>query len=344
MDIEKIVELFERIVPARENHWNVETVVPSRVHLTKSDDGLFAIFIEGAKESFGPMPALSAIQHSDAVVALPDRRRVSAMRITAGIQPHANRVLAHIAYELSWRLRGSPQPDNQTLVRDIGWLLSLLALQDVAMSPEKQKGLVGECMLLRTLLLHCKKRGCGSSLGLQVWQGFDSAKRDFYSKGVAIEAKATAASSRLHHISSLDQLAPQEAGEVVYMYSVGIRQDPTAPRKLTNYVEDVETLLVDERGKADATALSQFRKGLASYGFDWALRGVYERQSGFLAPHLPPALFKAADLRALSESDFVDGKVPETVRSISYELEVVASPLSREESETVFDRILQRKP
>jgi hypothetical protein len=125
------------------------------------------------------------------------------------------------------------------------------------------------------------------------------------------------------------------------LFSVGIRQDPTAPRKVTNYVADVETLLVDSAGNTDSTALHYFRAQLRSYGFDWAHQDIYERLEGFLAPHLIPALFREAQLRRLSLNDFVGGKVPETVRAIAYALEVMAPPLSAEEFSVVLDRILR---
>jgi hypothetical protein len=340
MDIESLVGLFDSIAPARGDHWNIKTLVPERLHLTKSDEGLFAVFVEGAKESFGSLPSQLAVEYSDSVIALPERRRVSAMRINAGNEPHANRVIAHIAYELNWALQKSPAPDNRSLVSGIGWLLSLIASSGSIMSVELQKGLVGECMLLRWIVLHGQRRGKTNVSCLQAWHGHDRAKRDFFAKGVAIEAKATGNATRLHHISSLDQLAPQEAGESVYLFSVGIRQDASAPRKLPQYLEDVESLLVDQSGNPDALALAHFRKQLKAYGFDWADRSIYERQHGFLAPHLPPALFRETDLRRLTESDFVEGKLPETVRSLSYDLEIVAPTLSNEEIEAVLDELL----
>lgn len=339
--IEEIVEAFRRIAPARGNRWNVQALVPDRLHLTRAEDGLFALFLEGEKPSFGPLPAIAAVQHSDDVIGLPAGRRFSALRLVGSEQPNGNRVLAHIAYEISWRLQFEPRPRNDELIRAIGWLLILLGPDASGMAAERQKGLIGECIFLRMLLLRGHERGVSNMVALNAWTGYESAKRDFYSLGVAVEAKTTANATRLHQIGSLDQLAPQTPDEEIYLFSVGIRQDPTAPRKVTHYVADVEALLVEPLGNQDRDAMEHFRNQLSSYGFDWSHKELYERMDGFLAPHLPPALFRETELRRLKLADFVGGKVPETVRSIAYSLEVMAPALSGDESNHVLDRLLR---
>ena len=338
--IEDIIERLKRIAPARGDRWNVEMLVADRLYLTRSENSLFSLFIEGTRESFGTLPQIGVVAHSDQVFALPGGKRLSVLRIGCDDFVNGNRVLAHIAYELAWKLEARPQPDNKSLIASIGWLLSLLGQQEPTLSPERQKGLVGECIFLRMLLLRCHELKLNIMTALNVWSGPDNAKRDFFVRGVAVEAKATANIVRLHQIGSLDQLAPHEEGEAVYLFSVGIRQDATGPKKVTHYVGDVEALLIDERGGADASALELFRRQLLSYGFDWSQRDLYERQHGFLSPHLLPALFREKDLHRLTLSDFVGSKVPETVRSISYSLEVVADPLSREECHQVLDKLL----
>lgn len=315
-------------------------VVPGRLHLTRAEDGLFALFLEGDKPSFGALPAIAAVQHSDDVIALPAGRKFSALRLIGGDQANGNRVLAHVAYEISWRLQSDPKPRNDELIRAVGWLLILLGTDASSMSPERQKGLVGECMFLRMLLLRAQELGVPCMTALGAWTGYDNAKRDFYARGVAVEAKTTASASRLHQISSMDQLAPQEPGEAVYLFSVGIRQDRTAPRKVTNYVADVEALLVDPQGVRENVAVELFRRQLLAYGFDWAQQDIYERMDGFLAPHLYPALFRESELRRLTVDDFLGKRIPETVRSIAYSLEVVAPAMSAIEVNQVLDKVL----
>jgi hypothetical protein len=338
--IENLIAKFEAVAPAQGQRWNVDQIVKGRLHLTRSADGHFGIFLEGALGSFGPLPAFDELQHSDDVRDLSTDRRISALRIRCVNEANSSRILAHIAYELEWRLDRNPKVENSTLIRDVGWLLNLIGKQRTTMVSERQKGLVGECLFLRLLLLRCHSLGQEVQSALDAWTGHDASKRDYYRPGIAVEAKATGNATRLHHISSLDQLSPQTPEEKVFLFSVGIRQDTTAPKKLTHFIADIENLLVDANGNADVIALDSFRSKVRAYGFDSSLVDLYEREPGFLAPHLPPLIFNSSDLRALSATDFVGGGPPETVRSVSYALEVMAEPLSEAEVFKVIDELL----
>lgn len=338
--IENLIAKFEAVAPAQGQRWNVDQIVKGRLHLTRSANGHFGIFLEGALNSFGPLPAFDELQHSDDVRDLSTDRRFSALRIRCVNEVNSSRILAHIAYELGWRLELNPNIENSTLVREIGWLLNLIGKQRTTMVSERQKGLVGECLFLRLLLLRCHSRGQNIQSALDTWTGHETSKRDFYRLGIAVEAKATANATRLHHITSLDQLSPQTTEEKVFLFSVGIRQDTTAPKKLTHFISDIENLLVDANGNTDVNAIDCFRSKVSAYGFDSSLSDLYEREPGFLAPHLPPSVFRSAELRALSKADFVGGGPPETVRSVSYALEVMAEPLSDAGLLSVIDELL----
>jgi putative PD-(D/E)XK family protein DUF4420 len=340
VDLEDLVRLADAIPPARGFLWNVSEIVKGRLYLTRSEDNLPALFLEGEKDSFGPLPPFGAIRHSDDVTVLPSGEKLRALRITAANEARGGRLVAHIAYEIAWRLTQQPQPSNQDLVNEIRWLLRLLEERVDLMGAERQKGLIGECLLLRLLLRRGLERGIGAKTAINCWAGADLAKRDFYRSKIAVEVKTTGHATRLHQITSLNQLAPQEPDEEVYLFSVGIRQDPTAPRKLTHFISDVEALLIEKNGKPDIDALVAFREQLKKCGFEWGDSDLYERDAGFLAPHLMPAFFPETRLRRLSLSDFVGGKVPETVRSISYALEVTGDPLSDEEATAILDRLL----
>jgi len=340
VSIENIITKFESVAPAQGQRWNVDQLVQNRLHLTRSEDGHFGIFLEGSLSSFGPLPAFDELQHSDDVRDLSTDRRFSALRIRCVNEVNSSRILAHIAYELGWRLELKPNVENSTLIREVGWLLSLIGKQRTTMVSERQKGLVGECLFLRLLLLRCHSRGRDIQGALDTWTGHEASKRDFYREGIAVEAKATANATRLHHISSLDQLTAQTTDEKVFLFSVGIRQDATAPKKLTHFIADIENLLINASGNADVNALESFRSKVKEYGFDSSLSDLYEREPGFLAPHLPPSVFRSSELRALSTADFIGGGPPETVRSVSYALEVMADPLSDDGLLKVIDELL----
>ena len=342
MELEQLVKSLEGIPPARSGMHKPSVLVDGRLYLSKSEAGFAALILEGAKESFGSLPLIGAIQFSDDVTALPSERRLKALQIVAGEGDVGNRIIAHLAYELHRRLAEVPRPDNESLIRGVDWLLNLLGERRSPMASEKQAGLVGEILFLRRLLLRARATNTPLSRSVACWTGGDVAKRDFYAPMVAVEVKTTAHGTRLHHISSLDQLEPQQHGEQVFLFSVGLRQDPSAPKKLPHFVADAEALMTRDQGVPDAQLIAEFREKLLSYGFDWRDRDMYERQeSGFLAPHFPAELFAAAQLHALSKRDFVAEKVPETVSGITYQLSVGGPPLEASVGQTICDRLLR---
>jgi hypothetical protein len=340
IDIENIIKRFEAISPAHGQRWEVEEIVHRRLHLTRSEDGHYGIFIEGTLQSFGPLPPFAEVQHSDTVKDLNTGRVFPALRIRCGRELNSGRILAHITYELFWRLQANSLLENAVLLGELGWLLGLIGKQLSPMTPERQKGLVGECLFLRMLLMKCHAKNWDVMRAIEAWNGHEPAKRDFYRTDIAVEAKATANSSRLHHIGSLDQLLPQSDTEEVFLFSVGIRQDSTAPKKIPQFIKELEALIVDQSGQSHVAARSLFAEKVSAYGYDNSLSEVYEREPGFLAPHLSPALFKGIELGALSAADFIGGSPPETVRSVSYQLEVMAQPLTDLEIATVLEKLL----
>jgi hypothetical protein len=333
MNIEDLVQSFQEILP-QEDCWPVVTLIPGRLHLSKSSEDQPAIFLEGDRASFGVIPAYEILQHSDEIVAMPSGERISALRVMAGADASAVRPLAHIVYEMWWELSHLPEVRNDVLLQKVEWLFSVLGPELSFISEERQIGLVGELLFLRRLLLRCHQRGRSGTDAVSAWHA--SAKRDFYMPGVAVEVKTTAHVARLHHIASLDQLASQEHGERVYLFSVGIRRDSTAPKKLIHFIKDVEALLEGDGSHGEAVVL--FRKKLASIGISDSNRESFTQAPGFLAPHLPPHLFDVSSLRVLTVADFVNQRIPETVRSLSYTLEVIGPPVS--ETDMVLDRML----
>lgn len=340
MNIEEISTKFEGITPSSDDRWSIESLIEGKLHLSKSSDKNPALIIEGSAESFGMLPLIASIQHSVNVIALPSGRKFEALRITAADGENSQRALAHIAYEFAWRLGRFPTPSNQDLMREVGWLFPLLGGQRLPMTPERQLGLIGETLFLRRLLQRAHFLNKDIKFALDCWKGAEPAKRDFYNTNIAVEVKTTSLAARLHHIGSIDQLVPQTRDESLYLFSIGVRRDPTAPKRLTHYVADIESLLVDEQGNPDPVAIATFRNQTSTYGFDWSDQDLYERENGFLAPHLAPELFDVSNLNYLTINHFVDGKIPETVRSVSYVLEVVGQPVISVELIHVLDRLL----
>src|SRR5690242_18870259 len=91
--IEDLVARFSRIATADGSHWSVNTLVPDRLHLSRGESGGFAVFLEGAVDTFGTVPSRVGTEHSDSVVAMPSGRTISALRLGSDDPIHGNRVI-----------------------------------------------------------------------------------------------------------------------------------------------------------------------------------------------------------------------------------------------------------
>ncbi len=257
---------------------------------------------------------------------------------------NGDRIVAHIAYELLRRLDANPGIQNEELFRDVQWILALLGRGSELLSAERQLGLAGECTFLRKLLIAGSARGVASSSVLARWFGHNTAKRDFAAEGVVVEVKATSNSARIHEISSLDQLEPHDAGESVYVFSIGLRLDASAPRKLPHLIADVEAQITTHVGKPDLAAIDAFRSQVAAYGYDFKREESYRGQPGFLSPHLPGAIFDERRLERLRMDSFVNSSLPSMVLGLTYTLQLTCAPLDDDEFDAVLARLVTSPP
>jgi len=338
--IEEIANAFEGLSPAQHNQWNVASIVPSRLHISRDQGGAYAVFLEGEAASFGKLPTVGGLEHSAQITVLPASRTFAALRMTSGDEVHGNRVLSHIAYELARRIEGDPSISNEELFRQVEWVLLLLGAGDALLTPERQRGLVGECVFLRRLLIVGRANKVPPSTVLSRWWGHQPARRDFAAEGIAVEVKTTSLNSRQHHIGSIEQLDPQSPGESVYLYSLGIKSDASSSRKLSDFVADVIAQLVTHSGDTDDAAVEIFQAQLQAYGYDRSRESAYAGGPGYLKPHLAGALFREDDLARIRYGSFVGGILPEMVRSVSYTLDVTCDPVSDEEAELVLRRLV----
>jgi hypothetical protein len=342
--IEEIAHAFEALEPATGDRWNVETLVPGRLHISRGATGQYTVFLEGSLDSFGSLPPVGGLEHSTAVTALPSSREFAVLRISCRDQLHGDRVLSHIAYELARRLVEHPPVTNAELFRQVEWVLLLLGGRDAVLSPERQLGLAGECVLLRKLLVIARKRGLSSMAVLERWWGHQPARRDFAALDIAIEVKTTSQNARQHQVGSIEQLDPQSPSEELYIFSLGMRSDVTAPRKLPHFVDDVEAQLITMAGAPDPSAIALFQDQLKAYGYERARLAYYLNGPGYLKPHLAGALFPERDLERLRHDSFVGGQLPNMVIGVSYVLQVTSEPLADAVADQVFERLLRSPP
>lgn len=338
--IEEVIRRCEALPLAEANTWYTETLIDDRIHLSRGSQGEFVVLIEGDLTSFGTLPLWQGIDHSDSVVSLPSNKHLSVLRISSPDVVHGNRIIAHIAYELVRRISENDGIGNADLVRGVEWILTILGEPAEVLSTERQLGLIGECMLLRRLLTLAHFKSIPLTAALECWKGAAQGLRDFAGSGVAIEAKATSLPTRTHHFGSIEQLDPQNDGEEVFLFSVGLKRDPSAPRKLPEFVHDVVVRLVTPSGEPDEVLRAQFREKLAEYGYDQAKEDYYRACHGFQPPHLPQSLFREAQLERLRKSSLVGGALPGMVVSVSYTLSVTCPPLSAQEAEAAMIQLL----
>lgn len=338
--IDELIQRFDSQPTAHGGRWSVDTLVPDRAYLTRDESGRYTIFLAGEVKTFGTYPKLRAIQHVTGVVPVPGGIPFAALKISSPGFSYGNRAIAHVAYEIVERLAAQPTIANASLVAEVAWILELLSSTEPILSPEEQKGLIGELQLLRKLITSAVNAGLPPAEALARWWGWDRSKRDFAASGTAIEVKATSLPSRRHRISSIEQLEPH-GDEVVFLYSVGVRLDASAPRKLPDIIREVRAMLTDSSGAPDSIAQHRFDEAVRRYGYDSAHEAQYRAAPGVLNFHLPPKVYLVADLDYLKMTSFKGDALPTMVTEVSYLLDVKSQELSTIQESAVFDKLVR---
>jgi hypothetical protein len=131
-----------------------------------------------------------------------------------------------------------PLDAMQTAATEMG---SLLARRS-RLSTEEEHGLWGEMHLLRMLLETIGPQA------LEAWVGWDRQAHDFRMGTAELEAKTTTGKSRIHRISSLQQLVPSP-GRRLFLVSMQIMDAGTGPgESLPGLVADIRPRLGDAAG------------------------------------------------------------------------------------------------
>ena len=344
MEIEQTVAAFESVPSAAPPSWTTRALVDGRLHISRGPAGRYTVFLEGDLSSFGPIPKINGLEHRADVKAIPSGKVLAALKIEAPDTPFGNRAIAHVAYELERRLRSRPDVDNTQVLQDLAWILRLLGERALPLDMNRQKGLVGECILLRQLLVLARANGIPGADVLRRWFGHQPAQRDFAAKDIAIEVKTTGQDVRVHHVQGLGQLEPQTSTESVFVYSIGIKLDPSAQRKLPDFIQDVVNALVNDDGSPDVKAQEVFLAKALDYGYAPESEAAYRMLPGFAKAHLPPALFREADLDRLRLTSFVGGALPSMVPAVEYDLRLDVPPLPPNQRDEALLRLLREAP
>jgi len=333
MTLEEIAALFLRAQPARGETWYVQPLWRDQVYATRAANGAYGLFVRGTAEDFGRLPPSMSLSFATDVVMEPLGTTSPMLRVVAPDKAQANRALLFVAYEARRLLDDDPSLTKEELLRRLIWILILLEDDTVVLTPERQRGLVGELQLLARLVRRARALRRPAQIAVERWLGAWPSKRDFSSNGIAVEVKTSSEEARIHTIASLSQLDPQDSSEEVFLYSLGVRHDYSAPRRLKHFVEDVDVLLEDAEK-------DEFHSRLAEYGFDSTRTDLYDAEPGFAPIHLSPLFFPEAGLLRLRKNSFVGGEPPASVLAISYRLLVIGEPCPSTVEEGILDRLL----
>ena len=336
--IQDISQTFTSIERPIGNRWHLHALAQKRLHLSVSHDGAPTLFIEGDADSFGKLPTLRGLEHREDAIDVQTGNVFKALRVTAPQEPYGNEAMAVIAYEICRIIESDPDTDNGTLLAGVYWILKVLGIETSVLSVERQRGLVAELILLRRLLQLGREHSVSSQVVLDRWWGPVGGKRDFAAVGISIEVKSTALNTRTHHIASIDQLDPMSPGEQVYVYSVGIKSEPTVDRKLPTYVADCVSAIADTSGRIlVGTAVHSFYQKLESVGYLPRFGDLYRSAPGVMPnPLLPPKLFRSFDLDRVMMSSFKGNRLPSMVTSVSYEINISAPPLRERDADAAL--------
>lgn len=334
------VETSAKTVPrSNGEEWFVAPLIPQRLYVGRDARGSIVLFLLGSRDSFGSYLNRQSLEFNPTISLAVANTTSPGAKIAFLRGEHASRAACHVAVEIADALTRTPDATNEAVLSKVAWFLDLVESQWSLLSPERAKGLAGECMLLLRLIGYANRRSIPLSRVIDVWHGETVARRDFSNQGIAVEVKTTSATTRTHRIGSMEQLLPQ-GSEEVFLFSIGLRLDPSGPRPISAYVIDVRNHLRTADGSPDTELQIRFDSKLAEYGYDSTLAASYDSAYRFLAPHLAPRLFAAARLSPLGPHDFANGAPPQHISSISYDLAISTQPLEQADEEATYQLLL----
>jgi hypothetical protein len=129
--------------------------------------------------------------------------------------------------------------------------------KNLLLSPERQQGLYGELMLLRSLI---EWKGIGA---VNYWTGADYETHDYYINNNAIEVKTTSTKSPYKmHISSEHQLDSDDVSGNLYVAFYALRKSTADGETLPEIINSIRNLLKENR-----LWVNEFDLNLQKYGY-----------------------------------------------------------------------------
>ncbi len=333
--LEGIVREIATLPVAEGERRLASAVWPDRLYLALGPTGQPELFFRGSRESFEGVAFGRALAWGDYEMA-ESEAPLPALVVRTAATRNGRRLMAHIAYEARRCLEEDPVIDNVELIHRLRSFL-LLALQDQVLSAEEQVGLMGELQLLHEILEEGTTTTAERAEGLSSWCGPEATRRDYYKRAIAVEVKASRSGER--HRVGLEQLLRRSGDERLFLCSVRIRRDGSAPLRLARKIEAIEQAL----GDGELVEILREKLGVyGSCGYRVDDRPLYELEAGFFVERT--VMREIGDSTPiLRPESFRPGQPPATVGEISYLLDVRGVPaVTRDVRAWVFARLVGR--
>ena len=188
--------------------------------------------------------------------------------------------------------RSETEAVERFLIRTWRWHRMLRGGSDSRLSPEEQKGLIGELWVLERKMLPA----VGAIDAVQAWTGPTGAPKDFQIGKIGIEVKTRSPQVPKIRISSEEQL--DATGTIrLFLQVIEVSKIPGDPESVT--ITDVALQVYNSIAALDMLAAANFEELLSATGFDWnddysdsphSIGGIclYEVLEGF--PRITPSI------------------------------------------------------
>lgn len=152
--------------------------------------------------------------------------------------PSLNELFVKLCWDLIDCSRNNSEPIATILSRFNSWIRLLQKRGEGLLSPSAQKGLIGELLFLKELIV-----SEGSIKALNSWVGPEGSDQDFICENSWNEIKATTIASTTVVISSLQQLDRNDQGYLVVYFMDKTTSNGLQTLSLPEVVDDVRKLL-----------------------------------------------------------------------------------------------------
>ena len=248
------------------------------VALGRDDQGKVEVFVVGPPLVAASRPVRDALVHQE--WSTKDGRTFEASRVALPAEPHLDSVAALVGAEL---LRQGVDEEPQVAFSRVEPILAL-ALRRAALSDQALLGLIGEVVVLETLLRSVSVRAVPAVL--DAWKGSAPSSRDFQIADVGIEVKTTTSTESVHKISSIHQVqlgtsVGGVAESALFLLSLGVRwlgEEAEGGLTLPALVDAV-VLRLQEAG-VGPQATGEFLERVRQYGGDAGLGYDHQRDRG----------------------------------------------------------------